>query len=135
MANINIVVGTHGRFGEELIKSTEMIVGKMEMVHSLSLLPEYSFEDFFAKADELLSTLEGSTIVFVDIFGGTPSNVLSVLTKKHGHHVVTGINMPALAELFIKVSGGADDVDELVKGCIEAVETSAKYTNEYLTDE
>ena len=45
MANLNIIIGTHGRFGEEIIKSAEMIVGKMENVRAVSLLPEMSFEE------------------------------------------------------------------------------------------
>ena len=28
MAKFNIVIATHGRFGEELVKSAEMITGK-----------------------------------------------------------------------------------------------------------
>lgn len=39
MAKLNIIVGTHGHFGEELVKSAELITGKMEGVRTLSLLP------------------------------------------------------------------------------------------------
>ena len=28
MAKLNIIVGTHGHFGEELVKSAELITGK-----------------------------------------------------------------------------------------------------------
>ena len=38
MAKLNIIVGTHGHFGEELVKSAELITGKMEGVWTLSLL-------------------------------------------------------------------------------------------------
>lgn len=30
MAKLSIIVGTHGHFGEELVKSAELITGKME---------------------------------------------------------------------------------------------------------
>ena len=46
MAKFNIVIATHGRFGEEIVKSAEMITGKMENVQVLSLLPTMSFEDY-----------------------------------------------------------------------------------------
>ena len=58
MAKLNIIVGTHGHFGEELVKSAELITGKMEGVRTLSLLPEMSFEDFMKNAEEVLSTTE-----------------------------------------------------------------------------
>lgn len=32
MAKLNIIIGTHGHFGEELVKSAELITGKMEGV-------------------------------------------------------------------------------------------------------
>ena len=81
MAKLNIIVGTHGHFGEELVKSAELITGKMEGVRTLSLLPEMSFEDFMKNAEEVLSTTEKPYVVLVDLFGGTPCNVLTVLSK------------------------------------------------------
>ena len=41
-----IFVCTHGRFGEELIKSAEMIAGKSENVYSFSLLPGMPPEEY-----------------------------------------------------------------------------------------
>ena len=46
MEKFNIVIGTHGRFGEELVNSARMIAGALENVQCCSLLPEYSFEDY-----------------------------------------------------------------------------------------
>ena len=46
MEKFNIVIGTHGRFGEELVKSASMIAGDMSHVKTCSLLPEYSFEEY-----------------------------------------------------------------------------------------
>ena len=39
MEKFNIVIGTHGRFGEELVKSASMIAGDMSHVKTCSLLP------------------------------------------------------------------------------------------------
>ena len=92
MAKLNIIVGTHGHFGEELVKSAELITGKMEGVRTLSLLPEMSFEDFMKNAEEVLSTTEKPYVVLVDLFGGTPCNVLTVLSKKYNYDIVSGVN-------------------------------------------
>ena len=54
MEKFNIVIGTHGRFGEELVNSARMIAGALENVQCCSLLPEYSFEDYMKLADETM---------------------------------------------------------------------------------
>lgn len=132
MSNLNIVVATHGKFGEELIRSAEMIAGAVENVYSLSLLPEKSFEDFLAEANELFASLEGPTIALVDLFGGTPSNVLTVLTKKYEHKVITGLNLPLFIDLYMKASAETIDVEELAAGCLATGKASFVLTNDEL---
>ena len=69
MSKLNIVIATHGKFGEEIIKSAEMIVGKMDNIKSVSLMPSMSFEEFTQQADAVLSDLNGNTLVLVDLYG------------------------------------------------------------------
>lgn len=126
---MNIIVGTHGKFGEELVHSAEMIVGKMENVTTVSLIPEWSFEDFMKKADEVLSQQEGDTIVLVDLFGGTPSNVFTALSKKYHHQVITGVNLPTLIDLYLKVSNGSYDPETLVEETLTTLKESGVHTN------
>jgi PTS system mannose-specific IIA component/D-glucosaminate-specific PTS system IIA component len=133
MAKLNIVVGTHGRFGEELIKSAEMIVGKMENVKSVSLLPMMSFEEFMQQADSVLSDLEGPVLALVDLYGGTPCNVLSALTRKYHHNVITGVNLPMLVELYVGAINNEElDMEEVIKNCIEILKSSGVHTNKML---
>ena len=68
MEKFNIVIGTHGRFGEELVNSARMIAGALENVQCCSLLPEYSFEDYMKLADETMCTKEGFTIVLGSVW-------------------------------------------------------------------
>ncbi|MFL0266846.1 PTS sugar transporter subunit IIA [Candidatus Clostridium radicumherbarum] len=133
MSKLNIVVGTHGRFGEELIKSAEMIVGKMENVKSVSLLPMMSFEEFMQQADSVLSDMEGPVLALVDLYGGTPCNVLSALTRKYHHNVITGVNLPMLVELYVDTINKEElDMEEVVKNCIEILKSSGVHTNKML---
>ena len=44
-----LVLVSHGHFCEELKKSTEMIMGPLEFVHTVPLLPEEGIDDFTAK--------------------------------------------------------------------------------------
>lgn len=134
MKKFNIVIGTHGKFGEELVKSAEMIAGKMDNVECRSLLSEYSFEEYMHKVDETLNKKEGFTLVLVDLYGGTPCNVFTVLSKKYHYHVLTGLNLPLLIDLYLKLTN-LDEVNEeaLIKESIETVSTSCIHTNTQLS--
>ncbi len=134
MENLNIMIATHGQFGRELIRSAEMIVGKMPQVTSLSLLPEKSFEAFMQEADQALASLEGPIVALVDLYGGTPCNVLTALTKKYPLHVVTGLNLPVLIDLYLKnqTTDREWTCAEIAAECQKTIRESAVYTNEQL---
>ncbi len=130
MAKLNIVIGTHGRFGKELIKSAEMIVGKMENVKSVSLLPMMSFEVFMQQVNSVLLDLEGPVLALVDMYGGTPCNVFTALTKKYHHNVITGLNLPMLIDLYLNVTNDeTPDMEEVIKNCINNLQSSGVHTN------
>lgn len=133
MAKLNIVLGTHGRFGEELIKSAEMIVGKMENVKSVSLLPTMSFEEFMHQVDSVLNELNGPVLALVDLYGGTPCNVFTALTKKYHHNVIAGLNLPMLIDLYMNtVNSETLDMDGLIKKCINNTRSAVVHTNKIL---
>ncbi|MDH6368016.1 MULTISPECIES: PTS mannose transporter subunit IIAB [unclassified Breznakia] len=133
---MNILIGTHGKFGKELIQSAEMIVGKMENISCVSLLPEMSFEDFMNEADQKLASFEGPTIALVDLFGGTPCNVLTVLSRKYQYEVITGVNLPMLIDLSLKCQSIEDVSDSklLVAQAIETLKESAVHSNARLEE-
>ncbi|WP_026931932.1 PTS sugar transporter subunit IIA [Glycomyces tenuis] len=93
-----IVIATHGRFGEELLASAELILGPMENVHTASLLPGEDPAGFAAKLDALEGVEKGG-IILTDLFGGTPSNVAAAFASRHGHLVISGVNLPLLVEV------------------------------------
>lgn len=133
MSKLNIVIATHGKFGEEIIKSAEMIVGKMDNIKSVSLMPSMSFEDFTKEANTVLSDLSGDTLVLVDLYGGTPCNVFTALTKKYNHNVITGLNLPMLIDLYINTNDSSDvNVKEVIENCISILKTSCVHTNTML---
>lgn len=135
MAKLNIIIGTHGRFGEELVKSAELITGKMETVQVVSLLPTMSFEDFMHQAEDVLSNTEKPYMVLVDLFGGTPCNVFTVLSRKYNYDVVAGVNLPMLVDLYVKTLSMDDadiNTDTLAEECVETLKESGVHTNKQL---
>lgn len=92
-----IITITHGHLGEEMVKSAEMLMGKMKNVKSISLLPEESPEELAGVVTKELEGIPENSLILTDLFGGTPSNVSALFAKK-GYYVMTGTNLPILLE-------------------------------------
>ena len=93
-----IIILTHGRFGEELVKSAEMIMGHLENVTALSLLPGIDPEDFMAEVNTALESMVEGSLLISDLFGGTPANVSAVISTTKNVSVVAGLNLSMLIE-------------------------------------
>ena len=93
---INILVVTHGNFGNELIKSAEMIAGKQENIEALGLFVEDDFDMFKSKVKN-----KKGVLVLTDMFGGTPSNASFANLNNLDFECVTGLNLPMMLEVLI----------------------------------
>ena len=101
-----LFVCTHGRFGEELIRTAEMIVGEIKDVTPFSLLPGTSPEELKeAVRNELEKSSGESFLCLVDLLGGTPFNVMAELRKEFDITIVTGLNLPMFLEAYGEFSG------------------------------
>lgn len=109
MSDINILLMTHGGAGQALIESSEMIVGPSENLIALSLEPGMSVETLVQRAADVIEASELPTLVLVDIFGGTPSNVAMMLTKTHRIRCVSGLNLGMLLEVLM-MRGSSDEI-------------------------
>lgn len=97
-----IVLVTHGEFGDELLRSAKMIVGPQNGVYSVPLLAEESPEGLEAKLDAVLQEIEGEdTLILIDLFGGTPYNVAARRMRELHIECVTGLNLPMLIETLM----------------------------------
>ncbi|MBP2624305.1 PTS sugar transporter subunit IIA [Streptococcus oricebi] len=95
-----LILVSHGRFCEELKKSTEMIMGPQDSIHPVALLPEDGPEDFEKK---FLATIENldNYLVFADLLGGTPCNVVSrLIMEGRDIELYAGMNMPMIIEFI-----------------------------------
>lgn len=94
---VGIVLVTHGRFGEELKKSAEMILGAQEGVETISMEYGASLADVADEIEKLIAAYEDyGAIVFTDMFGGSPSNVAMAYLGSKNVEVVSGVNLPML---------------------------------------
>jgi len=98
---ISVIIGTHGMFSQEILKSAEMIFGAQENVGSVSFKPGEGVEHLVGKYNELISKLDSTEgiLFMVDLFGGSPFNAASLIAMKHNNmEIVTGVNLPMILE-------------------------------------
>ncbi len=91
-----IIVGTHGLFAKELVKSCEMICGEQKNVRAVTLVPGEGPDDVVKKYEEAIKEL----LFLNDLFGGSPYNAacrLVIANESYG--IVTGVNLPMLIEM------------------------------------
>ena len=117
---VHAVVVTHGMFGEELIRSAEMIAGEITGVDSVPLLQEDNPAGFEAKVRKVLGQDEKELLFLADIYGGTPYNTAASLLKSYDAWIVTGINLGMILELATTLG----DVETAEEMAVNLMETS-----------
>jgi PTS system mannose-specific IIA component len=97
---VGLVVATHGGLAEELLRTAEGIVGRLEQCEAVSIGASSSMEDCRARLGEAVKRVDTGegVLVLTDMFGGTPANLaLTFLDEKL--EVVTGVNLPMVLKL------------------------------------
>ncbi|MCR4179394.1 MULTISPECIES: PTS mannose transporter subunit IIAB [Providencia] len=102
--SIAIMIGTHGVAAEQLLRTTEMLIGEQENVSFIDFVPGENADTLFEKYTAKLADLETSNgvIFLVDTWGGSPFNAASRIVNEHkNYEIVTGVNVPMLVETFM----------------------------------
>lgn len=133
---INILLVTHGSFGKELLKSSEMIIGPIECAESISYQQGEGYDSLLTKVDEAVARLSkgNDLIVFTDMYGGSPFNAVSRIMKNNNNfYHVTGINFPLFID--IAVNRDAYSLEEIAEKIIKNGKKSIVFVNEtFLAD-
>ena len=113
-----VVIITHGNFGKELLESVEMIMGEQKDVVTRGLNLGDDVESLRADIEKIVDENQKSnkdTIVLVDLFGGSPSNIALSLLKHYDVRVMTGVNMPMLIEMLSSRNNYDYGIEDLVE--------------------
>lgn len=98
----NIVLISHGSMAEGVKVSLEMIVGRQEHVHTVSLRPDSDNLQFEKELNEKMKALNGTTLIIADLLGGTPCNVA---TKNYlnvdGVEIISGMTLSVVIEAVV----------------------------------
>ncbi|GAY72595.1 PTS sugar transporter subunit IIA [Lentilactobacillus kosonis] len=137
---ISIIVGTHGGFGKELIKTAEMIYGEQSLATAVSMLGSDSLDTTTAKFKAIINDLpkDNQVIFLTDLFGGTPFNVCAQIqaTSPQRFELLSGVNLGMLLEALMNnnrdVHGLADHLVEVGKSAINKFQISSDEEDDLL---
>ena len=124
----NIVLISHGGMAEGVKSSLEMITGRQEHVHTVSLRPDgdnLQFEnDLLAK----MKALNGPVLILADLLGGTPCNVaLKNYLEDERVEILAGMSLPLVIEAAL--NEGLTGADLVRIACSGVVDVKQKMNN------
>src|SRR4030065_448001 len=98
---IGIVLVSHGQLASELLRAAEIIVGKIENTVTVDIHPKMGMEEIHTAVEAAIRTVDAGkgVLLFIDMFGGTPSNIGLSFLATPNVEVVTGVNLPRRGKL------------------------------------
>lgn len=113
-----IILCGHGKYGETIKNSLEMIAGKQENIHTVDFTEDMSVSDIIERYSELVASAGENVSIYCDIPGGSPANA-AFLTKKNNDQVrvFTGLNLSMMLSLVMgeSVEKSLEDARESIK--------------------
>lgn len=120
--SIAIIIATHGVAAEQLLKTTEMLIGEQSDVATIDFVPGENAETIMGKYQEKLANELAhcdQVLFLVDTWGGSPFNAANRVSEgKENMDIVTGVNVPMLVETFMARDDGPS-LSELVEVALE----------------
>ena len=94
---IGIVVVTHGRLGEEMVRTLEGVMGPVARIEAVSTV-ESDPEVVKAKLRRVIERSDDGdgALVLTDMLGDTATNLALTVADSRRAEVVAGVNMPML---------------------------------------
>jgi len=128
---IGVVVATHGKLAEEMIRTAETVVGPLEQVAPVSIV---------ASAPDMRSDLKSAiqrvdqgegVLLLTDLLGGTPTNLCVSFLMERKVEVVTGVNLPMLLKLS-GLRGSGKGIAQIAHDLAEAGQRSIGHVSDSL---
>lgn len=97
---VGVVVATHGKLAEELLRTAEQVVGPLARVKTVGVVASApNVRELVAHAIDEMEEGQG-VLVLTDLFGGSPTNLcLECLGSTRRVEVITGVNLPMLLKV------------------------------------
>jgi PTS system mannose-specific IIA component len=97
---IGIVIVTHGRLADEMVRTLSGVLGPLDNVEAVSAASQDDpdvLRDEIQSAIRRVETGEG-TLILTDMLGDTATDLSLVVSREARCEVVAGVNMPMLVK-------------------------------------
>jgi PTS system mannose-specific IIA component len=93
-----LLVVTHGRLAEELVRATTTIVGPLPALAAVSIDWNDDVAEARTRIEQAIRRVDqgSGVVVLTDMFGGTPTNLALSFLEPGKVEVITGVNLPML---------------------------------------
>ncbi|PPI88846.1 PTS mannose transporter subunit IIAB [Candidatus Pantoea edessiphila] len=102
---VAVIISTHGCAAEQLLKTTEMILGKQKNIDFVEFSTGENTETLIEKYNNKIKNLNVSKgiLFLIDMWGGSPFNAASrMIFEKKNQDIIVGVNIPILIEILMK---------------------------------
>ena len=96
---VGVLLLTHGSIGQALLEAADHVLGaRQSNARALAILPQDDPAEALLRARAELSAVDSGdgAIVFVDVFGATPSNLAARLLQPGRIEGLAGVSLPML---------------------------------------
>ncbi|EOH96145.1 PTS system IIA component [Enterococcus moraviensis ATCC BAA-383] len=130
----NLVLVSHGHFCTELKNSAEMIMGPQDNIYTVPLLAEEGEKEFLDKFETITHSLD-HFIVFSDLLGGTPCNILSKkILNGESFELYAGMNLPMVIS-FVNANLIESQSDFVTEAKENTVKVNERLANDVFDEE
>ena len=128
---IGVVIATHGKLAEEMIRTAEAVVGRLEQVAPLSVVATSpNMRTDLKAAIERVDQGDG-VLLLTDPLGGSPTNLCVSFLADRQVEVVTGVNLPMVLKLgSLRASG--KPIGEIARARVAAGQRAIDHVSDSL---
>ena len=113
---VGILIVTHNRIGEEMLKCAETMIGKsLKGVISIAIPADITPDELGRYADQIRGAIDelqqgDGVLILTDMPGATPSNLVQYFAAEQHVKIITGLNL----SMLIRIINYADQPLELL---------------------
>lgn len=122
------ILASHGMFSQGIYDSIRIILGEKKHVHIITAYVKdgQDIKEMIKGTMEEIP-VDAEIIACTDLFGGSVNNELMSYIGKANFHLITGMNLPMLMNLFLFSD---EDADKLIRRLFTEAKTGIMYCNE-----
>jgi PTS system ascorbate-specific IIA component len=101
--SVGLLIVSHGKLGDYLLETAARMLGVCPLeTATLPMSFDCDTDGMLKRAAEVLARLDSGqgVLILTDMYGSTPSNIVSRLQEGHTVRIVSGVNLPMLIRVL-----------------------------------